>query len=142
MPLPRQGPLRSAHHTDPAARLAEARERRPVSQPHAGGHFVTRPDDVRDVLTDRAAYSSVDDSSLGGGARTADPPVVTITVLEPPDRTAVRARLRRWFVPVRLRGQEPRIGEMVTDIAMNDYHRKPPSGLVLTRRPARLDAVL
>jgi cytochrome P450 len=109
-------PLDPAHHADPAARLAEARDRCPVSQPRPGVHFLARHNDVRDVLTDHEAYSSVDNFSLEGGTRTADLPAVPITMSDPPYHTALRARLRRWFAPALLRKQEPRVREIVAGV--------------------------
>lgn len=113
MPLPHLAPydpLDPAHNADPAARLAEVRDHCPVSQPRPGAYFLTRHDDVRDILTAPEAYSSVDNFSLEGGATTADLPAATITMSDPPDHTALRARLRRWFTPAVLRKQEPRVG--------------------------------
>ncbi|MFI7020509.1 cytochrome P450 [Streptomyces sp. NPDC050164] len=109
-------PLDPAHNADPAARLAEARDRCPVSQPRPGVHFLARHDDVRDVLTAHEAYSSVDNFALESGGTTADLPAAIITMLDPPDHTALRARLRRWFAPAVLRKQEPRVRDIVTDI--------------------------
>ncbi|MDH6437098.1 cytochrome P450 [Streptomyces sp. SAI-144] len=109
-------PLDPAHHADPAARLAEARDRCPVSQPRPGVHFLARHDDVRDVLTAPETYSSVDNFALEGAATTADLPAATITQLDPPDHTALRARLRRWFAPAVIRKQEPRVREIVSDV--------------------------
>jgi len=59
-----------------------------------------------------------------------------ITMLDPPEHTALRVRLRRWFTPARLRALEPRVREIVADIL---------DGLapgLMTRRPYRLDLVL
>ncbi|KUN88120.1 cytochrome P450 [Streptomyces griseoruber] len=109
-------PVDPAHHADPAARLAEARDRCPVSQPRPGVHFLARHEDVRDVLTDHETYSSVDNFALEGGTRTADLPAVPITMADPPYHTALRGRLRRWFAPARLRAQEPRVREIVAGV--------------------------
>jgi cytochrome P450 len=79
-------------------------------------HFLTRHDDLRDVLTDHEAYSSVDDFALESGGTTADLPAAIITMLDPPDHTALRARLRRWFAPAVLRKQEARACDIVTDV--------------------------
>ncbi|MFF4258762.1 cytochrome P450 [Streptomyces sp. NPDC001663] len=109
-------PIDPAHHADPAARLAAARDRCPVSQPRPGVHFLARHADVRDVLTDHETYSSVDNFALEGGTRTADLPAVPITMADPPYHTALRGRLRRWFAPARLRAQEPRVREIVAGV--------------------------
>ncbi|MFK0159941.1 cytochrome P450 [Streptomyces sp. NPDC090493] len=109
-------PINPAHHADPAARLADARDRCPVSQPRPGVHFLARHDDVRAVLTDHEAYSSVDNFALEGGTRTVDLPAVPITMADPPYHTALRARLRRWFAPALLRKQEPRVREIVAGV--------------------------
>lgn len=109
-------PIDPTHHADPAARLAEAREKCPVSQPRPGVHFIARHDDVRDALKDHEAYLSVDNFALEGGTRTADLPAIPITMADPPYHTALRARLRHWFAPVRLRRQEPRVREIVSGV--------------------------
>jgi cytochrome P450 len=71
-------PLDPGHHADPARRLAEARDRCPVSEPHPG--------------------------------------IFVIAMLDPPEHTALRARLRRWFTPARLRAQEPHIRQIVAGL--------------------------
>ncbi|MFF3373950.1 cytochrome P450 [Streptomyces sp. NPDC002680] len=119
MPLPHHAPydpLDPAHHADPAPRLAEARDRCPVSEPRPGVYFLAQHDDVRDALADHGAYASVDNFALEGGTRTADLPAVPITMADPPYHTALRARLRRWFAPALLRKQEPRVREIVAGV--------------------------
>jgi cytochrome P450 len=109
-------PLDPAHHADPAARLAEAREKCPVSQPRPGVYFLARHDDVRNALRNHEAYASVDNFALEGGTRTADLPAIPITMADPPHHTELRARLRRWFAPALLRKQEPRVREIVAEV--------------------------
>ncbi|UUU19702.1 cytochrome P450 [Streptomyces sp. DSM 40750] len=79
-------------------------------------YVLARHEDVRDALTDHQAYLSVDNFALEGGTRTADLPAVPITMADPPYHTALRARLRRWFAPARLRKQEPRVREIVAGV--------------------------
>ncbi|WP_245608096.1 cytochrome P450 [Streptomyces hokutonensis] len=87
-----------------------------MSQPRPGVYFLARHEEVQDVLTDHGTYSSVDNFALEGGTRTADLPVVPITMADPPYHTALRGRLRRWFAPARLRAQEPRVREIVAGV--------------------------
>jgi cytochrome P450 len=101
---------------DPIGQLAEARERCPVSQPRPGVFVVARHTDVKDALQDPGTYSSEDNFVLEGGTRTAALPATPITMLDPPAHTALRARLRQWFAPPRLRREEPRIRGIVSDV--------------------------
>lgn len=109
-------PLDPAHVGDPAARLAEARSRCPVSQPRPGVFVVARHPDVAGALQDPASYSSENNVVLEGGTETAALPATPITMLDPPAHTALRARLRQWFAPVKLRQEEPRVRGIVSDV--------------------------
>jgi cytochrome P450 len=109
-------PLDPAHVGDPAHRLAEARSRCPVSQPRPGVFVVARHPDVVGALKDPASYSSENNFVLEGGTETAALPAIPITMLDPPDHTALRARLRQWFSPAKLRREEPRIRGIVADV--------------------------
>jgi cytochrome P450 len=100
---------------DPIAQLAEARRRCPVSQPRPGVFVVARHTDVTDALQRPDTLSSEDNFVLEAGTRTAALPATPITMLDPPDHTALRARLRRWFAPAKLRREEPRIRGIVSD---------------------------
>ncbi|MCX3291878.1 hypothetical protein OR263_35135 [Streptomyces sp. NEAU-H22] len=154
-----------------------------MSQPRPGVHVVTCHDDVRDVLTDHEANSSVDSFAMETGGTTADLPAVMITTWPRPTPRPC-ARLRRWFAPAVLREQEARARDIVTDVRYGQatamtigyglhacfgapqaplesrvvlerslerfpelrlapgYRREPAPGLVMVRRPARLDGLL
>ena len=101
---------------DPIEQLAEARKRCPVSQPRPGVFVVARHTDVKDALQDPGTYSSEDDFVLEGGTPTAALPATVITMLDAPAHTALRARLRQWFAPPRLRREEPRIRGIVSGV--------------------------
>ena len=77
---------------------------------------MARHDDVRAALAAPGTFSSESNFVLPAGADTAAPPAPVITMLDPPEHTALRARLRRWFTPARLRAQEPRIRQIVAGI--------------------------
>lgn len=109
-------PLDPDHHADPAARLAEARDRCPVSQPRPGAYYLARHADVVSTLTGHESFSSIDNFALEGGSKTAELPATPITMTDPPEHTALRARLRRWFAPTVLRRQEPRIQDLVSEL--------------------------
>jgi cytochrome P450 len=111
-------PLDPQHHSDPAERLRASRGGCPVSEPYPGVFLVARHADVAAALTDHDAFSSVGNFALRvpGGTEPAPLPVPMITMMDPPDHSALRARLRRWFAPVRLRQQEPRIRVIVAEI--------------------------
>jgi cytochrome P450 len=108
-------PLDPTDH-DPIGQLAEARKRCPVSQPRPGVFVVARHTDVKDALQDPGTFSSEDNFVLEGGTPTAALPATVITMLDPPAHTALRARLRQWFAPPRLRREEPRIRGIVSDV--------------------------
>ena len=109
-------PLEPAHVGYPGPRLADARSRCPVSQPRPGVFVVARHDDVAGALRDPASYSSENNFVLEGGTETAALPAIPITMLDPPAHTALRARLRQWFSPVKLRREEPRVRGIVSDV--------------------------
>ena len=109
-------PLDPAHVGDPAPRLAEARSRCPVSQPRPGVFVVARHRDVADALQDPASYSSENNFVLESGTETAALPATPITMLDPLAHTALRARLRQWFAPVKLRQEDPRVRGIVSDV--------------------------
>ena len=109
-------PLDPAHVGYPRPRLADARSRCPVSQPRPGVFVVARHDDVAAALRDPASYSSENNFVLEGGTETAALPAIPITMLDPPAHTALRARLRQWFSPVKLRREEPRVRGIVSDV--------------------------
>jgi len=109
-------PLDADHHADPAPRLAAARARCPVSQPRPGMFVIARHDDVRTVLAAPREFSSKENFLLPDGTDIAPVPAEMITMLDPPEHTALRARLRHWFTPARLRALEPRIREIVAGV--------------------------
>lgn len=109
-------PLNPEHVGAPVARLADARSRCPVSQPRPGVFAVARHEDVVAALLDPAAYSSENNFVLDGGTETVALPAVPITMLDPPAHTALRARLRRWFTPAKLRKEESRVRGIVSDV--------------------------
>lgn len=86
-----------------------------MSQPRPGVFVVARHTDVKEALRDPDGYSSEDNFVLDGGTPTAALPATPITMLDPPAHTALRARLRQWFAPPRLRREEPRIRGIVSD---------------------------
>ena len=109
-------PLDPSHQAAPGPRLAEARRRCPVSEPRPGEFVIARHADVSAAVTDHEAFSSRNNFVLDGGTETADLPAAPITAMDPPEHTALRARLRRWFAPAQLRKQEPRIREIVDEL--------------------------
>ena len=109
-------PLNPEHVGNPAARLAEARSRCPVSQPRPGLYVVAKHQDVLDALKDPDFLSSKNQFVLEGGTPTDDLPAKPITMLDPPAHTALRNRLKRWFAPSLLRKEEPRVRQIVADI--------------------------
>jgi cytochrome P450 len=109
-------PLDPAHVGDPADRLAAARGWSPVSQPRPGVFVVARHPDVAGALKDPASYSSENNFVLEGGTETAALPATPITMLHPPDHTAVRARLRQWLLPAKLRREEPHVRGIASDV--------------------------
>jgi cytochrome P450 len=48
------------------------------------------------------------------------PPILMITMMDPPEHTALRSRLRRWFSPGKLRSHGTRVREIVTRI-LSDF---------------------
>jgi cytochrome P450 len=72
------------------------------------------------TVLDPAAYSSENNFVLDGGTETAALPAVPITMLDPPAHTALRARLRRWFTPAKLRKEEPRVRGIITRLTIRD----------------------
>lgn len=104
-----------ANDPDPIGHLAEARRRCPISQPRPGVFVVARHADVKNALQNPETFSSEDNFVLDGGTRTTALPATPITMMDPPDHTALRTRLRQWFAPAKLRKEEPRIREIVSD---------------------------
>lgn len=112
-------PLNPKHVTEPFERLAEARERCPVSEPRPGIRVVARDEDVRAALLDHERFSSVGNFVLEEPAAEGEahaPPPQMITMMDPPEHTQLRQRLRAWFAPARLRKLEPRIREIVRGV--------------------------
>ena len=109
-------PLDSDHHSDPAPRLAAAREQCPVSEPRPGVYVLARHADVRAALAAHGAFSSKGNFLLAAGTDLAPVPAEMITMLDPPEHTALRARLRHWFTPARLRALEPQVREIVAGV--------------------------
>ncbi|MEU6261093.1 cytochrome P450 [Streptomyces sp. NPDC047043] len=107
-------PLNPRHQQEAAERLAEARRSCPVSHPRAGISVVAAEKDVREALNCPAYFSNHGNFTLDDSVA---PPSAAITRMDPPDHTALRARLRKWFAPAKLRKQEARIREITERIA-------------------------
>ena len=106
-------PLSLADHHAAERRLAEVRERCPVSQPHPRMHFVAAHRDVERILLDNETFSArsnfrLDPVNGAHGAR----PSGSLPTLDPPDHATLRRRLREWFAPRTLRLLEPRVREL------------------------------
>ena len=112
-------PLNPEHVAEQFERLAEARERCPVSEPQPGVHVVVRDKDVRATLLAHEQFSNSGNFALEEPSEDETPaqlPQMMITQLDPPKHTELRQRLRTWFTPAQLRKLEPRIREIVRDI--------------------------
>jgi hypothetical protein len=108
------------------------------------------------LQTDHKAYSSVDNFALESGSTKADLPAAIITTLDLPDHTALRSS--QALVDLRLRLHtclgaplarlESRVVleqllERFPELRLaRGYRREPAPGLVMLRRPARLDDLL
>jgi cytochrome P450 len=114
LPPPPFDPANPAHAADPIERLAEARRRCPVSEPQPGLFVLAADADVRAALMDPARFSSRGNFALDG--ERPELPVPAITMTDPPEHTALRARLRRWFTPARQRQQEPAVRAVVKHV--------------------------
>lgn len=113
-------PLNPEHAIEPFGRLAEARERCPVSEPRPGVRAVVRDEDVRAALLEHERFSNVGnfgtERSSGDEAPARRLPEMMITQLDPPEHTELRRRLRAWFTPASLRRLEPRVREIVRGV--------------------------
>ena len=109
-------PLDPEHVGNPTERLSEARRRCPVSQPRPGVFVLASHVDVLTALRDPESYSSENNFVMEGGTETAALPATPITMLDPPQHTELRARLRAWFAPAKLRKEEPRVRAVVADV--------------------------
>lgn len=102
-------PFDPAHHREPGETLAAAR-RCPVYEPRPGLAVVARYADVHAALADPDHFSNHGNFALEGEVPL---PIELITTMDPPEHGELRGRLRRWFAPVELRKQEPRVREIV-----------------------------
>ena len=112
-------PLNPEHAVEPFGRLAEARERCPVSEPRPGVRAVVRDEDVRATLLEHGRFSNVGNFALEESSEDEAParlPRMMITQLDPPEHTELRQRLRAWFTPASLRRLEPRVREIVCGV--------------------------
>ena len=130
-------PFNPAHNAEPLVALAEARSRCPVGQPRPGFFVLTSDADVRAAIANTSQMSNEGNFALEGESEL---PVPTITMMDPPEHTALRARLRQWFAPPQLRRLEPRVREIVAEV----LSELPQSGTVdlydmfLAKVPARV----
>ncbi|XVQ06439.1 cytochrome P450 [Spirillospora sp. CA-255316] len=98
------------HHASAAERLTEAR-RCPVTYPMPGIGVVARYQDVRAVLADNERFSAKGNFSIHSD----DPPGgrAFITMMDPPEHTALRSRYLDWFSPGKVRAMRPQIRGIV-----------------------------
>ncbi|MFC4943186.1 cytochrome P450 [Pseudonocardia sp. GCM10023141] len=114
-------PLSIADNHNAETTLSAARRSCPVSQPYPHVNVVASDDRCREVLLDPAVYSNHFNFILEDGPapteRTGD--YKFITRIDPPEHTALRRFLRRWFSPAGLRSLEPAVRKIVDDVVGN-----------------------
>ncbi|MGV0680626.1 hypothetical protein ABQE62_30905 [Mycolicibacterium fortuitum] len=106
-------PLNPAHLADPDGLMAASRKGRPVG--HVSDILYTVHSDaaVRQIFEDTTHFSNRGNFSVG--SEDVQLPATVITLADPPDHTALRARLLKDLSPARLRKLAPKVKEIVED---------------------------
>ncbi|MFD7011248.1 cytochrome P450 [Rhodococcus jostii] len=106
-------PLNPAHTPDPDDLMEASRKGCPVGQVSDILYTVHTDSDVRQIFDDTTHFSNRGNFSVG--PEDVQLPVTVITLADPPDHTALRARLLKDLAPVRLRKLAPKVSAIVED---------------------------
>jgi len=110
---PAFNPLDPADAADPYEKLAELRERCPVSHPRAGVDFVVRHGDTASVFRNWETFSNVGGLRLEGDKPTEEQ---TLNEIDPPRHGPIRRQLLSALSPAIVAGAEPMIEKVARDV--------------------------